>query len=175
MNTRLPSLLLAAVAAAASYVVIVVGDFVPRFLEVGLKLKAEEVAAIMLPPTRFAVGSSWVFVVTLLLAVAVALLLFRMHPGQVVRVTVATLCVEAVVVWIAFFCYCYGGFCGPMSLHHGPEFDALEFCRFEGGVFPVTLVLILIPLIGCFAGRSQFSARAAQAPAGTPTPKPSAS
>ena len=148
MSTRLPSLLVAAVAVVFSYLVLVVGDLVPRFLQVAFKLKPEEVTGFMSFPTRFATGSSWLFVVAVLLALSVGLVLFRLHPGHVVRVTVATLCVEAAVVWIAFFCYCYDGFCGPMSLHHGPKFDAIEFNRFGAGVFPVTLVMILIPLIG---------------------------
>jgi hypothetical protein len=154
MSTRLPSLLLAAAAVVASYVVVVVGDLVPRFLQVSFKLKPEEIAGFMSYPTRFAVGSSWVFVVGVLLAFLVALLLFRLRPLHVLRVTVVALCVQGVVVWIAFFCYCYQGFCGPMCLHHGPEFDPIEFARFEAGVFPASLVAILIPLIGSFVSGS---------------------
>jgi hypothetical protein len=170
MSTRLPSLLLAAVAVVASYVVLVVGDLVPRFFQVTFKLKQEEVAGFMSHPTRFATASSWVFVVAVLLALSVALLLFRLHPGHMVRVTVATLCVQGVIVWITFFCYCYDAFCGPMSLHHGPEFDPAQFFRFEVGVFPATLLFILIPLAGCFVRRSPSSvgAEPGAAPNGGP-------
>lgn len=150
-SARLPSLVLAAVTCVASYVVLVVGDLVPRFYQVTYKSKPEEVEGFMSPPTRFAAGSTWLFVLALLVALSVAVFLLWRHPEHTVRVTVAALCAEAAVVWIAFFCYCYGGFCGPMCLHHGPEFDAVEFLQFEAGVFPVTLVLNLIPLIGCVA------------------------
>ena len=170
MSTRLPSLLLAAAAIVGSYVVLVVGDLVPRFLQVAFKLKPEEVTGFMSFPTRFATGSSWLVVVAVLLALSVGLVLFRLHPGHVVRVTVATLCVEAAIVWIAFFCYCYDGFSGPMNLHHGPKFDAIEFSRFGAGVFPVTLVMILIPLMGLLGSWSLPSRRAepCAAPSGGP-------
>lgn len=157
MSTRLPGLLLAATAAVGSYVVLIVGNLVPRFFEVAWNLRPGEVAGVVSPLTRFATTTSWVFVLAELLAVAVALLFFRLRPEQLIRVTVAALCVQGIVVWSALFCYCYDGFCGPMNLHHGPEFDLVRFCRFEAGVFPVTFLLMLLPLFACFVRRAPRS------------------
>jgi hypothetical protein len=171
MNTRLATLFLAAMTAVASYVLLVINGLVPRFFQVTFRLKPDEVASFMLGPTRFAVGSSWVFAVVPVAALSAALFLVHLCPRHATRVVVAALCVEALTVWIAFFCYCYDGFCGPISLHRGPDFDAAEFCRFEAGVFPVTLILILIPLIGCLVRWSAPSVRAepGAAPNGGPT------
>lgn len=143
-------MLLAAVAVVFSHLVLVVGKLVPRFLQVAFKLTTEEVVSFMSFPTRFATGFSWVFVVALLLALSVSLLALRLYPRHVVRVVVVSVCMQAIVVWVAFFCYCYNGFYGLMSLHHEPEFDLIDFTIFGAGIFPASLAVVLIPLVAAF-------------------------
>ena len=55
--------------------------------------------------------------------------------------------------WAAMFCFCYDGFTGPVSLTKGKPFSLANFIGFGWGVFPATLVLMLIPMVAVFRGK----------------------
>jgi hypothetical protein len=101
----------------------------------------------MLAPTRVASEHTWVFVLGILLVVVASVIGLKRSPGNALQITVVGLCMQGALVWVAMFCFCYSGFCGPMTLHHGPAFDPAEFVSFEAGVFPITLAALLAPII----------------------------
>lgn len=156
MKTRVSILMLGSFALVSSYIILLVGDFVPRFYEVAYKATLSEVTnVIMLAPTRFASQHAWVFALGILLVVVAGIVVLKRRPVNVLPVTVVALCVQGALVWSAMFCFCYGGFCGAMSLHHGPAFDPVEFVSFEAGVFPITLVALSAPVIAMCINRQK--------------------
>jgi hypothetical protein len=147
MKIRVPILLLAAAAVVSGYVVLLIGDVIPRFFQVAYKETTAGALDIMPVPTRFASEYAWLFALVVLLVVIVAALCLRHSPTNAILISTVGLCAQGAVVWAAMFCFCYKAFCGPMSLHHGPAFDPAEFVSFEAGVFPITLAALLAPII----------------------------
>lgn len=148
MKNRIPILcLLVSSGVACFYVILRVGSFLPRFFEVAYKLKSTEVVSFMHTPTRLASGHSWGFAFLLAVILAFTCITLNRHPLRALQIAVVGLCAQGIVFWAAMFCFCYEGFCGPVSVHSGAQFSFVEFVKFEGGVFPVTLLGILIPVV----------------------------
>lgn len=162
MITHLSSLLLAATAVVLSHVLLFVGTIVPRFFQVAYQLKPNEVTNFMPPLTRFATKFSWVFVLAIILTLGLSVVQLWRYPRRTTQTIVFGLCAQGATVWFAMFCYCYEGLCGPMSIHHGPQFDFGELMQFGAGIFPITLTALLTPMLGLLVwGSPQGKQRAA--------------
>lgn len=146
MSARLANSLLAASAIVASYVILLVGYMLPGLFAGAYQLQtAVEVDMLMPPLTQFASRFAWVFVLIVVLVSVVALTLLQRASVRRTELLAIALSSQALVVWLAMFCYCFDGFRGPISLHHEPRFEFAQFIRLAFGVFPVTLCAILWP------------------------------
>ena len=155
MPTRIASFLLMATAVTLSYVSVLIAGLVPPAFRAMYGLKSlEEVREFMPTLTRLASDHSW-FIALLLAGVCLtSMMLLRRLPDRPVQCITVGLCAQMLVMWAAMFCFCFEGFTGPMSMHHGPEFDAVSFVSFGTGVFPVTFVLIIATLVGALWPRA---------------------
>ena len=130
-----------------TYVISLVRGFLPKYYEIVYNLKPSEVAEVMHDPTRLALEYSWAYGLAMILIMVVSVVVLVRHPARCIEAVVIGLCAIAMVFWLAMFCFCYEGFCGPMSLHEPPEFSLLEFLRFSDGIFPISLTGLTIPVI----------------------------
>jgi hypothetical protein len=133
---------------AQAFVCLVVAAIVPgAFVAIyGLKTRGETL--VLMPDiTRYASEHSWFIVLLLVAACVGSLVAVHRFARSTVQCMAVGLCAQALVAWSAMFCFCYMGFTGPMSLHHDSEFEFFKFVSFGAGVFPVTLLLILTPMI----------------------------
>ena len=148
MTTRIASFLLIASAVTFSFVCVLIAWLVPPAFRSLYGLKSlDEVRDFMPAITRVASDHSW-FIAVLLAGVCLAsLVALRRLPDRTVQCITVGLCAQGLVTWVAMFCFCFEGFTGPMSLHHGPEFEFPQFASFGAGVFPVTLLLVVAPII----------------------------
>lgn len=148
MPTRIASFLLLASAAALSFVCVLFARLVPSAFRslYGLK-SSDEVRDFMPAISRLASDHSLLIAILLLGVCLVALVALRRLPDRTVQCIILGLCAQGLVTWTAMFCFFFKGFTGPMSLHHRPEFDLLQFASFGAGIFPVTLLLVLLPMI----------------------------
>lgn len=140
-------LLLTCSAIVFAYVVGRIGSFLPKFFEVAYRLKPSEVASFMHIPTRFASENPWAFGLAMIFILAATVVALRRQSARDLKIAVVSLCAQGTIVWIAMFCFCYEGFCGPMGLHAEPEFSFVEFMRFEGSVFPISFAGLVTPII----------------------------
>lgn len=148
MPTRIASILLLASAAAQSFVCVLIAWIVPPAFRSIYRLKSLDEAWDFMPPiTRFASEHSWLIVIALAGVCLGSLLALRNFPERTIQCMAVGLCAESFVTWFAMFCFCFDGFTGPMCLHHSPEFELPQFVAFGAGVFPVTLLLIVAPMI----------------------------
>ncbi len=147
MKTCAPVLLVLSSAVIAAYIVLLIGDTIPRYFQFAYKETTEGALAIMPAPTLFASRYAWVFAVAILLFTVLTAVSLIRYPASAMLISTVGLCAQGAIVWIAMFCFCYKGFCGPMSLHYGPAFEPAEFASFEAGVFPITLAALLAPII----------------------------
>ena len=146
MSTRLASFVLAATTVVSSYVMLLIGDVLPKFIFSIFHLRAPSDLAILMPPiTQFAARFSWAFALAVALVCIVVVILLRQYPARLLQLLAIGLSTQALVVWFGMFCYCYLGLTGSMSLHHDSHFEFAQFFQFAFGVFPVTLCAILIP------------------------------
>ncbi|MEO7678234.1 MAG: hypothetical protein ABIV39_15865 [Verrucomicrobiota bacterium] len=154
MHTRIASLLLIASAVTQSFVCLLIASLVTPFFRSTYRLKSWEEAREFMPTiTRLASDHSW-FIAVLLAAVCVAsLVALQRQPDSPIQCIVVGLCAQGLVTWAAMFSFCFEGFIGPMSLHHGKEFEFFQFASFGTGVFPVTLLLVAAPLISALLPR----------------------
>jgi hypothetical protein len=153
-------LLLISLAIVLSFIIVVIAEILPRLFEIIYQIKTTKDLMDFIPNiTRVAFQNSWSFAATL--AVISIAGIFQLHrwPNQILKFTILNLCLQTFVFWIAMFCYCYDGFLGPMSLHHDPEFDLANFIGFCWGIFPVSLVAILIPVPFALAIKKQVPAK----------------
>lgn len=148
MPTRIASILLLASAAAQSFVCGLIARIVTPAFHSIYRLKSMDEAWDLMPPiTRFASKQSWLIVIALGAVCLGSLLALRRFPERTIHCMTVGLCAEGFVTWLAMFCFCFDGFTGPMSLHHSPEFELLQFVSFGAGIFPVTLLLLVAPMI----------------------------
>ena len=160
MKSRVLTLLLASSAVVLSYVILLVGNHVQRFFQIGYQATSAEASNLMPAPTRFASQYAWGFALAVLLFFIIAAVCSRRYPASNIQIVTAGLCGQGAVVWVAMFCFCYSGFCGPMTLHRGPAFDLGEFLGFEEAVFPITLAALLIPVFASCGGREKLKSNA---------------
>jgi hypothetical protein len=148
MHIRIASFLLITSAVTLSFVCVLIAWLVPPAFRSLYSLKSfDEVREFMPAITRLASDHSW-FIAVLLAGVCFAsLVALRRLPDRAVQCITVGLCAQGLVMWAAMFCFCFEGLTGPMSLHHGPEFDVVTFVLFGAGVFPVTLLLVVAPMI----------------------------
>ncbi len=152
-NTWLGYLVLSASTLVSSYIVLLVGYVLPPFFAALYRLETlSQLDVLLSPVTKFAVQYAWAFASVSCFIFAVAVILIRRSPAQVLQFVTVGLCAQALVVWVAMFCFFYGELCGPISMHHRPWFNWEYFFKFASAVFPVSLCAIVIP--GFFALRS---------------------
>ena len=109
---------------------------------------ATDIRMLMPSITRAASDFVIVFVVLILLVGASAIMLSRVRSHCANACLLAGVSAQGLIVWVAFFCFCFESFTGAMCLHHGSRFEMLQFARSAWGVFPVTLLALLVPLTG---------------------------
>ena len=156
MKLRIACSAILATAVASSYVTWLVGEITPPlFRSLFCTASLAEALALMPPITRFAADHCWAFTVVNALLCSVAVPCLRRIPDKAPQLAMGTCCGIGLVSWAAMFCYRYEGFTGPMCLHHGPEFDLLNFLSFGRGVFPVTLAVLAASGVTIFFPRSR--------------------
>ena len=164
-DSRLGCLVLAASTVVSSYIILLVGYVLPPVFAALYRLETlSQLDVLLSPVTKFAVQYEWAFASASCFIFAVAVILVRCSPARVLQFVTVGLCVQALVVWVAMFCFFYGELCGPISMHHPPWFNWEYFFKFAFAVFPVSLCAIVIP--GFFALRSSATSRPCNSPAG---------
>ena len=99
--------------------------------------------------TQFALGSE-ALVICLICALGILTAWScRRHASPLALIAGVT--GQLLVVWALGFCLCFGGFTDGGCLHHGPAFEFAQFLSAGYGLFPVTLVAILLPLVSAVA------------------------
>lgn len=148
MPTRIAAILLVASAATQAFVCLWIALLVPSFFRVAYGQKSmDETLAFMPTVTRMVSEYSWLIAVGFALVCLTALAALRRGPEKIVQTVAVGLCAQGFVTWLAMFCFCFDGFLGPVRLNRGPEFDLSQFLSFAAGVFPVTFLLLLSPMI----------------------------
>ena len=159
MSTRLGSLVLTASTVVSSYIVLLIGYVLPKFFANAYNAKSASDLDILIPPiTRFAVRHMWTFALFAAAICIVVIILFQRPHARVLQLVAVGLSAQALVVWLAMFCYCYDGLTGPMSMHHSSEFEFGQFFQFAFGVFPVTLCAIVAPALFALLSPNERSA-----------------
>ena len=151
MQNRIANFLLLASAGVLSFVCVVSGHLFPQTFRALYRLKTlDETRAFMPAITRLAADYSWTLPVFLVGICLCSFVVLRRLPDKTVPCITVGLCAQGLVTWAAMFCFCYPAFTGGMCLHHGPEFEFERFVSCGAGVFPVTFVLLLAPMIVVF-------------------------
>ena len=148
MQSRIATCLLTSYAATLAYIYVRLAWLVPRLLLSAYGMKSlDEVQKWMSPVTRLAINHSW-FIASVFGAVwFVSVLALRRFPDKLTKCVTVGLCAQGLVAWSAMLCLLFDELLGPMSLHHNPAFDFGTFVAFGGGVFPISLILIIAPMI----------------------------
>lgn len=129
---------------------------VPPFFRVAYGQKSMDEALTSMPAiTRMVSEHSWLIAVGFALVCLTALAALRRGSDKIVQTLAIGLCAQGFVTWLAMSCFCFDGFIGPLRLNRGPEFDSSRFMGFSAGVFPVTFLLILSPIIAALRPRTQ--------------------
>ena len=156
MNTRLASLVIVASTVVSSYIVLLIGYIIPRFFAQTYGIESANDLGLVIPPiTKFAAAYAWEFAVPLVLICLCTILLARRFSTHLLQLLSAGLCAQGLIMWFAMFCYCYEGLTGGVSLHHEPSFSFNAFSHFGFGIFPATLLALLLPLLATFFHRRQ--------------------
>jgi hypothetical protein len=151
MPNRIANFLLLASAGVLSFVCVVIGHIFPQMFRALYGLKTlDETRAFMPAITRIAADYSWTLPVFLAGICLCSFVVLRRLPDKPVPCITVGLCTQGLVTWAAMFCFCYPAFTGGMCLHHGPEFEFERFASCGAGVFPVTFVLLVAPMIVAF-------------------------
>lgn len=158
MQARIAAILLVASAATQAFVCMWIALLIPSFFRAIYNLKSPDDLLIIMPTiTRLISDQSWIIAVAFAIVAFVALIALRWRSEKVVNILAVGLCAQGIVTWLTMFSFCYDGFLGDMSLHRKPEFSGNQFLRFAGGVFPVTLLLILAPMIAALWQKDVFT------------------
>jgi hypothetical protein len=111
-----------------------------------LRLRLDDEAKDVLPPiTNFAVEYVWLYPAVLAGVCILAAVAFVKRPEKTASITIFGLCAQGIVIWHAYFCFCFSAFTSGGNLHHDPSFNIFKFVCFGAGVFPVTLATVLLP------------------------------
>ena len=160
MSTRLASLVLAASTVVSSYIVLLIGCVLPKLFATIFGIHSATDLDILIPPiTKFAARHAWAFASAAALICLVVIFLIRRSPAQVLQIVAVGLSAQALVVWLAMFCYCYNGLTGSMSFHHSSQFEFAQFFQFAFGVFPVTLCAIVAPALAALLSQPESTKR----------------
>ena len=147
MHSRLADTIILATTVICCYFVILFGMVLRKFFwEAYHMTSVKEFEYFMPRISSLAADHAWGFAVLIGVVGLATSCCFRFKPVRVLEILAMGLCGQALITWLALFCYCYNGFLGGISMHHGPNFELDSFIKCAFGLFPVTLVLILIPL-----------------------------
>jgi hypothetical protein len=148
MPNRIAIVLLTSVSATLAFVFMWIAWLVPHLLYSLYRMKSlDELRDFMFPIAKLATDHSW-FIALLFGAVWFAsLLVLRRFPDRTIQCVTMGLCAQGLVAWSALFCFLFDEFLGPISLHHDPAFDFDTFIAFGGGVFPITFLFIVAPIM----------------------------
>lgn len=148
MHARPASLLLIASATVLSYISVLAGEVVLPFYRVIVQPKSLAELRTFIPSVTLFACDHLPFLVGLLVtACLTALTAVWYLPNKVGQSVSVGLCTQWLIVWAAAFCFCYSGFLGGVSMHHPQFFEFDQFMTLEGGIFPVSLALIILTLI----------------------------
>ena len=151
MPVRIAISLLTAFAVTLSFVLMLIAWIVPPFYCSLYRIKSLGEFRDFVPyTTLFAADHSWLIALLLGASWLVSVLIIRRFPDRTIHCLTVGLCVQALVAWLAMFCFFSNEFLGPISMHHDPAFDFGTFIAFGFGVFPITFLLIIAPMIFTF-------------------------
>lgn len=156
MQNRIAATLLVASATAQAFVCFLVTLLVPAFFRMIYNVKSHDDLLIRMPTiTRLVTDHAWFIAVAFAIVCCVALLALRWRSQRLVQILALGLCAQGLVTWLTMFSLCYDGFIGPRSnLTTDPGFELDWFLRFAYGVFPVTFLLIVAPMIAALWSRT---------------------
>ena len=148
MPARLANLLLITSAVISSYLCVLAGEVVvPFFNRIYQPDSFAELRTLIPPETLFVCDHLPAVVGALVVVCSLALVAVRRAQGRVGQCVSVGLGAQWLVVWTLAFCLCYDGFLGNESMHHPRSFEFDQVIFLAGGIFPVSLVLILSTLI----------------------------
>ncbi len=148
MNAKTANIVMMCSTLGFSHIVIIAVLFFPSFNATAYGCRSlGEALTCMLAPTRLAVNNLWVFPTLLVVINLVIAIGFAYRRVQIAPLLICGLCFQGLVVWSLAFCLCFYAFTGLMCLHHGPEFELGSFLGAGFGVFPVTLLTLLVPIV----------------------------
>ena len=144
-RSRLASLMLISSAIIWSFIVWIGGGVViPFFGQIYRTPSMVELRALIPAITLLACDHLAVIIVLLATVCVAGLAALWRFPGRQMQFATAGLCGQWLVVWVAAFCFCYDGFLGHVSMHHAQEFDPRAFISSGGGIFPISMALIVM-------------------------------
>ena|SRR5579862_5276257 len=147
MKIRPVTLLLLPSTVVFCYIVALMGQGVPIFyLHTYSPKSLDEARAFMPGITRLAADYAWIFDSSLALIALMVFVSLYWRPGLILRTTIIALCGQAIIVWIAMFCFFYEAFT-RFSIRSGTTFEFQQFLTVYFGIFPLTLGAILVPLV----------------------------
>jgi hypothetical protein len=148
MPSRIAISLLTAFAVTLSFVLLLIAWIVPPAYCAVYRIKSLDDFRNFVPPiTLFATDHSWLIALLLGAVLLASFLMIRRSPDRPIRCLTVGLCVQGLVAWLAMYCFFSNEFLGPISMHHDPAFDFGTFVAFGFGVFPITFILIIAPMI----------------------------
>ena len=131
-----------------SYLTSIAGYIAPNLILASLHIKTLPLLSEITPRLTLLAIEFWgLWPITICLATIIFIILLFRAVRPFFPLCVVMLSIHLLIVWIAAFCLMQISFQGPSCLHHGPEFDFIEFIKFYFGIFPATLISILVTLI----------------------------
>ena len=149
------TLLLVAFSVISAYLLFTAADFVPVFFHVAYKVSYSEIGLFMPRITGVACKSAPALALICGFCAMFTVIWINRRKTDSVLPLMLCLCTQGLILWLAAFGFCYDGFLGGMTMHSGPDFDMGQFLQFEDGVFPVTLIVLIAPLVWLFATRKR--------------------
>lgn len=122
-------------------------EFLPNYFQVCYRLSGADVITYLQMPTRFAIEQYWIFPGLMVIIAAASIKCVKSCRFPLLNVTLASICAQLAVAWLAMFLFCYEGFSDTFSIHRGPTFCFLNFIKFGGGIFPITLIFLIGTLV----------------------------
>ena len=130
-----------------SYVVWIAAFVTKAYYRFVYERNAQEIVSWSIIPdiTQFALVNLVLFICLILILGILTAWSYGRHGRPVTLIAGVT--GQLLVVWAIGFCFCFDGFTGGGCLHHKPEFDLGHFLSAGYGLFPSSLLAILLPLL----------------------------
>jgi len=133
-----------------SYLIVIASKItIPFFTHMYNIKKTFDVYDIIPPITAWALNYYFIFITIICCLYVISIILSKYIAGHQTELQVKLLAfyLQAFISWLFAFCIFFDSFTGFMCLHHGPYFDPGNFLKSFWGVFPASLILIVVPII----------------------------